>query len=749
MAASGPTARRLITNMAKGELDPLLEGRPDLASYFEGASKLENWIVLRQGGVTRRPGLLKITEVRDSDKDTILLPFEAEVDEASVIEMGDGYARFIKNKQTIISGSLPVEIATPYTEDQIRNIHYAQNVDVMFLLNPEVPQQRLISASDTSWSISAMMFNPPPTFEADTDISGGTVTLTPSATTGAGVTFTASSAVFLSADVGRQIIFGASRGTIVQLGPSAASPSPNTVVLVDIIDAFPNTSAIPAGSWFLRLSPQTALNVAVGSPVHASTTMTTTEDTFRAADVGKYVSALGGLAKIITFNTAQSVIADLLSVMPDVSSPAAAGTWTLEVPSWSAALGYPRTPEFYQNRFAQASTFAQPTTFWLSASDLYDDYAVGTTAERAIQYTMATRGLNRIEWLADNTALMIGTAGSEHAATSGKSDEAMGGDKVPLVDRISSEGSFSVQPIIASKRVIFVDRSRKRIFVIAFDIEEDGPTPIELTAAAGHITGTGVRLGSMAFVKRVNPTIYIVREDGQLLALTYYPKEKVIGFTRLVTQGTFEAVAAVPKAGGGSDQVYVVVKRTINGQVKRFIELFEEDADDMQDRAWTSLNTDCAVTYNFGGTPTTVLTGLDHLEGEEVYAVVDGQRYEVHTVNAGQITLMESGSMNAEVGLYYSSEGATMRPAVEGLMVEGLSRSWSDLSIRVKDTLGGKVNGVELQYAATLDQTLFTGDKTVNPQGLDTDGRIEFQQHAPYPMTILALFGTCNFGMHG
>ena len=81
-------------------------------------------------------------------------------------------------------------------------------------------------------------------------------------------------------------------------------------------------------------------------------------------------------------------------------------------------------------------------------------------------------------------------------------------------------------------------------------------------------------------------------------------------------------------------------------------------------------------------------------------------------------------------------------------MVEGTIRSWNEIWLRVRNSLGGKVNDVEIQYPPQLAPTVLrTGDVFINPPGGgDTDGRIRFEQHLPYPMTILALFGEVTFG---
>lgn len=745
-------ARRMLTNFSKGELSPKIDGRPDLAAYFEGLNTAENWWLLRQGGLERRYGTRFVAEVKDSSKDAIILPFEASVNDAFIVELGDLYTRFYKSKSQIQVAGTAVELVSPYLEAQLRAIHFTQSVDVMFLFHDTNRQRRLSRISDTSWAINAITPIPPPSFEKDTDISGG-ATLSIGATSGNNIIVTASAAVFLEADVGRMIVQGAGRGIITAFGASAAdTASPNDNVRMDILDVFSGTGPFASGSWLMRLSPQADLDPNIKAPVGAQVTLVASKNTFRNEDIGKFITIYGGLVKITNRDSVGQVRGEILAEFTGTTSanPAAApaGAWTLEVESWSAANGFPRTGNFFQGRLGQAATPAQPTTWWLSASDDFDNYAVGIAADRAIEYTIASSRLNRIEWLLDHHDLFFGSSGAELDAQSGKTDEPFGGDVVPLVRSFTSHGSAPIQAQLVANRVLYVDRSLRKIFNIAFDFEQDKNDSIELTGLADHITEGGIRLGQMAFAKRPDPRLYLVREDGQLIVLTFYPQEKVVGFTRLVTDGTFEAVASIPHPLGSTthnDEVWVIVKRTINGTVKRYLEVFEDNHETLTNRAWKSLQTDCAVVYH--GVSTNTITGLGHLEGKTVDVITDGGYRGTKVVSGGQVVMAEAFT-EAEAGIHYNSTGITMRPGIEGSVVEGIPRSWNKIWARLLKTIGGHINGEEIQYAPSdLDSLgLFTGDRNVSGQGWDTDGRITFEQRLPYPMTLLSLFGTLTFG---
>lgn len=811
-----PKAVRLLTNWSKGELSPRIEGRPDLAAYFEGGKEISNFLIFRQGGLDRRPGTRFVAEVKDSTKDTILIPFEFSVDDAYQLEFGHLYIRFYKNGARIEVAGVPVEVVSPYTEAQLRNIHFTQSADVLFLFHPNQPQRTLSRVSDTNWVLNTIRYSPPPSFAADTTLNAALAYS--SAAVGSGVTFRATSPIFLVGDSERLIIFGAGEAVItdfvdasqvtatilqafdaanITAGPGVLSsigtaisttadhglepghfiriasgaqvgqflrvltvPTLSTATIEVAFAADQNGVdwtkhvAMAIGTWALRGPGGTSLDPDKKQPVGALVTLVAGGGglaTFRPADVGKFIFIYGGLIRITQFDSDVQVKGQILSVLSGatVEDPpdAPPGSWSLEEVSWSAARGFPRTGEFFQGRLAQASTAAQPTTWWLSASDDFVNYAVGSRADDAVDYTIASRRLNRIEWLADSVDLFFGTAGAELRAVGDRQGEPLGGDKIPLMERLSTQGCAAIQPGILSKRIIFVDRSHRKILTISFSFEEDSFVPIEVTALADHITESQIRLGPIGVRQRLDPQIFFVREDGVLIVLTFFPNEKVVGFTRFVTDGTFEAVSVIPQVAGKSDQVWVIVKRTINGVTKRYVEYFDENAAEFVTRAWPSLQTDCAKVYD--GAAATVMIGLSHLEAKTVDIVADGSFKGTKVVSGGGLVLDDAAS-KVEIGLHYDSKAVTMRPAIDGAIIEGLPRSWDKVFVRLDKTIGGHLNGERLNYQPSdLDALgLFTGDRDVTGQGWDTVGRITVEQRDPYPMSVLAVFGTLSIGDH-
>ncbi len=828
-----PKTRRILTNFSKGEISPLLDGHVNLAAYWEGCRTLENFLLLRQGGVTRRPGTRYVAAVKDPTTDSILLPFVPSVDRSYVVEAGDAYLRFFTEKAPILvsAAGAPVELVSPYPDTDLRALHVTQSVDVLYLFHMEHPQQQLQRVSDLSWSIADMVFSPPPSFEDDTDIgtgasAGANITLGVSANSGAAKAFRTSADVFLAADAGRQLVAGAGRAIItavvnarqvtvnilnafnatITAGPNAlTSGSAGSVIMTSTAHglAIGNyvvlTSGVQAGEirrvvalgasagdtshftieaawsgdqvattwnkvlakspggsgagWRLRLSPQTTLDPTIKEPIGAQVTVVAGAAAFRAADVGKFIFVYGGLIELTILDSTTQMRGQILSPLSQASDAnpavAPAGAWTLEVSSWSVARGFPRTGEFFQGRLYAASSGAQPTTVWGSRSDDYTNNAVGVEADNAVEFTLAARQLNQIQWLADNDDLVIGTGGSEHLAKSGQVQAPIGGDVIPLITRIGTNGCAPIQPVQTDSYTLFWERARRRLYAMAYELASDNVEPFELTAESEHISApNGIDLGPMAFAQRLDPRLYVCR-GGTLLVLTYFVKQKVVGWSRIVTDGLFKSVAIVTNPDGGNDLVYVLVERTIDSATVRYVEVFEDAHEDLPATARRAMQTDCGVVTVLPSATASV-GGLAHLEGEEVDVLVNGGYVGRKTVASGAITFDDALVANdvVEAGLPYTSTLETMRPAVEGQVIEGLPRSWDSLFVRLQDTIGGQVNGQDLLYAPSdLDEIgLFSGDRKVTGIDWGTDGRITVTQTQPYPMTVLATFGTLSVG---
>lgn len=220
----------------RGELSPRIVGRLDLDAYYNALKYSQNFIPFPQGAITKRNGTYYVATVKDSADVTRLIPFRFSTVQNYIIEAGDLYFRFYRNRgQVESSPGVPYELVTPWPSSVLRELKFVQSYDRLYVFHKDYQTRVITRTSDTAWTIDLLTFIDGPFLP----INSTSITMTPSVTTGTG-TLTASSAFFVAGDVGRQVRIknGATYGwaTITAFTSS-------TVVNMTVGSAFAATSA--------------------------------------------------------------------------------------------------------------------------------------------------------------------------------------------------------------------------------------------------------------------------------------------------------------------------------------------------------------------------------------------------------------------------------------------------------------------------------------------------------------------------
>ena len=145
-----------------GEVSPLLCARGDLAKYSSGCKTLLNFIPLLQGPVRRRGGTRFVAKAANWGRPVVLLEFAFSETTTYIIEAGDGYMRFYSQGQPVLEGELPYRINTPWAQKDlfldngISALKYVQSGDVMYIVCPGQPPQKLSRHAHTDWRITAL-----------------------------------------------------------------------------------------------------------------------------------------------------------------------------------------------------------------------------------------------------------------------------------------------------------------------------------------------------------------------------------------------------------------------------------------------------------------------------------------------------------------------------------------------------------------------------------------------------------------
>lgn len=400
----------------------------------------------------------------------------------------------------------------------------------------------------------------------------------------------------------------------------------------------------------------------------------------------------------------------------------------------------PGAVSYYEQRRVFGGSTNKPDTQWYSRIGLPANMTVSTPGQDddAITATLNALKVNDIRHIVPLDDLLIMTSGAEWKVGSG-ADSAFAFSTLRQKPQ-SYWGCADVAPVVIGNVVLFVQAGGQYVRNLAYNLSAGATGGYEsgdLAILANHLF-EGRTVVEWAYAPVPHSLVWCVMSDGKLLSLTYNREQEVIAWTQHETDGWFESVASVPE--GTETGVYFIVRREIGGQTVRYIErLHSRYFEDVEDCFFL----DSGVTYD--GTAATEITGLDHLEGETVKALADGNVVSNLTVTGGKVTLPQAASV-VHVGLPYTAQAQTLDVEMANGNVQGRLKKIVSVTLRFLKSRGlwigptsdnldeVKWRDAEAMGAAT---DLFTGKKVVDiSPDWNSNGRIWLEQRDPLPMTI-------------
>lgn len=434
--------------------------------------------------------------------------------------------------------------------------------------------------------------------------------------------------------------------------------------------------------------------------------------------------------------------------------------WTLSSPSLTgspsptlnnATNKYPSSVTFFEQRLVFAGTNDNPQSIWFSKSAELENFTTGTNDTDAMVYTIASNKVNAIRFMSAQRSLLVGTVGGEFVVSASGTTQPITPTNVQI-QKQSSYGSANVDAVQIENVTMFLQRAKRKIRELTYNLNIDQYQATDMTLLAEHISLNGIT--EMAYQQEPDSILWCVRSDGTLLGFTYARAESVTGWHRHIIGGSFgsdnavvESVASIP-TDSDEDEFFIIVKRTINSVTRRYVEhltLFNYGTDQTD-----AFYVDSGLTYS--GSAATSISGLDHLEGQEVTILANGSTHANKTVSNGSITLDRSVT-KAHIGLPYTSLLQTMRVETggDGGTSQSKDKRIHEVTLRLHETVGVEVgpnlNNMERipfrSSAASMDAAvpLFTGDKQVEfRDDFNTDGFVFIRQTQPLPLTVISCY---------
>lgn len=722
-----PRANVIQSNFTAGEISPRMRGRVDIERYQNAAELIENGLVLAHGGVQRRPGVRLVAEAKTGADPVRLLPFVFNTEQAYMIEAGPLYLRFYMDGAQILSGGVPVEVVTPYDAAALPEVDYVQSADTMFTAHVSAPMQRLRRFGHDAWVFDPIPFVTEPFAETGHRPQVGLTVDDP--TPGVDRTFTTDGPAFYASDLKRTL---EAMGGVAKITSYVSATS----VKATITTAFP-AAAFTAGQWLLAGTPHTTVTPSADGPVGASITLNGGNPTWRAEDVGSFVTINGGLVEITDAGLGGTVPGGSATgiVRQALTSTVSAGpfAWVLNGSTWNDADGYPRSLSFHEQRLWAAGSPNYPLTVWGSRLGEYLNFELGVLDDAAVSFDVVSDQLNPVRHVAQMKALVCFTYGAEFTLH--------GGVEKPItptnvqVKNQSAFGCNKVAPVRVANELLFVNASGRKIRALSADrFDASNYNAPDLTILSEHITESGVV--DATFQADPDPYYFAVRADGVLAACALDRDQDIVAWSRCTSAAAFEAVATIPT--GSSEQTWVVMRLG----TRRFVGYFDP-----------SISTDLAVTAT-SAEGSAIWGGLEHLEGRTVDVIADGADMGQFVVDDGQVVLPRTAH-EVEIGLNYVTRVKMLPPDFPtpvGTMHAAAARAFA-VWVRVKDTIGAFVNGEELANRQFGEQRLdvpptpITGLFQVGATGWDRgEMEVVIEQRRPMPFHLLAVVRRLEVG---
>lgn len=788
----------IYTHFNTGEISNKLKGRVDLAKYKNGCETLENFTVLPEGGVTRRFGTHFVANTKTSTAIPRLIPFQFNDEQAYILEFGHQYFRVYKDNGRIESGGSPVEVATTYTTADLFALKVAQSADTMYIAHKGYPPRKITRSSHTSWAIADVAFDKVPDDFASVS----------NEVTNGGFAVGIDGWTDKSAGAGGRIEGG---GGILTLDHSAniAAAEQNVGALVatsytlsfNFVDILDN--AVADSDISVRIGTSTGATDVLATQTFNSGFHEITFTGSASANFVRFSTLAVGTARI----TAVAIKRDSGGTIDTDTYPGAV-TFYQQRLIWGGTNNKPQnfwgsTTGDFENMDQRTGDADNSFEFAIAANSLdviqwvasSKDLLIGTYGsehnanggvENAITPTtidvrlQSAFGSSSVAPVNAGIALLFVTRGGQkirEMVYNFQTDGFLAPDLTLLADHVTNNGITQVGYQQDHDSIVWCSTSSGELIGMTYLPDQKVVAwhrhPLGKTRVGARPTVESVAI-IPDVVNGVDQVWVVVRSwlngaearSVQYLDPTFCVDQGLSLDNAVVISGATIAnpivITATSHGYSDGDEVYIKdvygkeelngITYTVNNKTTNTFELQSVDP--------VPVNIDGTgfMPYVSGGTchkGVNTITGLSHLEGE---TVVFSDRHSVVysglTVSSGTITIPDGALVyDGFAGLNYESKLTPVKPefGTKQGMTQGRRKRWSQIGLRLQDSMGGTVNGDDIEYGegdAIMDQNipLFSGDKMLDTTDYDPDGFIEIVQDQPLPMTVHAVFGELDVG---
>lgn len=714
--------KTLSRSFSHGEITQEMYGRVDLQQFQTALATCRNFETLPHGPAVNRPGFQFVREVKDSTKRTRVIPFSYNNTQTFCVEIGAGYFRFFTQAAYLTYGAPAAwSNAVNYVKGDLvtsgGNVYYC----ILDHINHVPPNATYwyLEPSDGTLEV--------PNIYAEADLFDIHYVQSADVLSLAHPTYPPSELRRLSAVNWSFIPVTFGSGAVAPTGvtatPTGAGATTYTYVVTTVLTTGleeSNASATAACTNDLTLAGH------FNTITWAAATGAVRYNVYKFSNgLYGYIGQAGALSFVDN-----NITADISQTPPITDNPFVDSTT------------YPAEVSYYDQRRMFAGSNTKPQNFWGTRSGTESNltYSIPSRDDDRLSFRIAAREASSIRHIIPLTDMLLLTASGEwRVQASG------GGALTPSTTLIQPQtyiGASNVKPAVVNRSVLYPQARGGRIRELTYQWQASGYVSNDLSILAPHLFDYKI-IVDMAYAKAPYSILWVVNSDGQLLGLTYVPEQQVSAWHRHDTDGLFESVCVVSE--GNEDFLYAVIRRTINGVSKRYIErkhsrYFADPAD--------AFFVDCGGTYD--GAATTTINGLTWLEGKTVNILADGAVHPQKVVTGGSITLDQAAS-TVQVGLPITADLVTLPLVFETEAAgQGRAKNINKVWLRV-------VNSSGIFVGPDFDNLTEYKQRTTEPWGsppalqsteLDAivltpswgqSGQVYIRQTYPLPLTLTSM----------
>lgn len=576
----------------------------------------------------------------------------------------------ISSSSSVTPGAI-LELTSPYAYTDVGQIKVVQNNNVLYLLHPNYPPYKLERASQLFWNLKQIAFQDGPYIGLNSyatlgdftnvQIVGGAsfcqtvqaATVSAMASSGGLIAVTTGAAHGLV--TGQKIYIHGVSGTTESNNYDRTTPATHSNPASWTITVTSPTVFTLNGSTFTNAysSGGAVFPAIFDSDINAIINNTTMPDVFRifGIDVSgvRFWGTIFNFQNSATFNVNWSVTG---------STSGTSTAWSLGV--WSYTLGFPTCGTFHQNRLFLTGSAAFPQEVEGSSVGLYENFAssdpatLDVTDANALQFTLASNDSNALHWLVSNAqGLLSGSDSAEWVMTPSSQSDALTPTNFNA-QQSSFFGSMNAQALGAGNAAIYIQRCGRKIREMNFFFQVGTFRSTDLTELSEHITVPS--LTKIVYQRETQPLIWAIRSDGNLISMIYDRNDTSIqgGWTRHVLGGQSDSsgtnpivysMGIIPSPDTSFDQLWLIVKRYINGATIYSVEYMTKIFDDsiLQEDAFQG---DCGSTYDLPKTITGISKASPAVVSASGHGFSNGDSVRISSViGLGKINTDQNGNV--------------------------------------------------------------------------------------------------------